>query len=73
MRNSLLYFWTDVFLGAKFSLETLRKHILFQVNYIHDLLLKVSEAVPKILIFITHSTVDLLLLLRYHEMEVVIA
>jgi len=73
MCDGLLSLGGGVFRCAKFSSEALREHVLFQVHDVHDLLLKVSEAVSEVLVLIAHSTVDLLLFFGDHQMEVVVA
>ena len=71
--EGFLCFCSGLSRGAKLSLKSLAEHVLFQVDDLHNLFLKEPEAIPQVLVLVAHSPIDLLLLLRDHQMEVVIA
>lgn len=73
MRNCLLSLCLGFFRGAKLSLETLGEHVLFETDDVHEFFLEVAQTVAQVLVLIPHLAVDLLLLLRDHQVEVVVA
>ena len=58
-----LGFSVGLTIGSVLGLKSLCEHVLLQVNDVHDLFLQLSQAVTEILILLSHSIVDLILLL----------
>ena len=58
---------------AILSLESLCIDVLLQVHYVEYLPLQHLETLSEILVLIPHAGIHLLILLLYHQMEIVVS
>ena len=55
------------------SFEALSENVVFEADHLDHLTLQQFKAVAQIVVFFRHPSIDFFLILRYHEVEILVS